>query len=109
MRDLYRAQGFLLQTKAAGWKRFCERLGFQPFGLWQYLPGCKRLQRALQLLEDTEYRQGAAFDSAAMLRWLLRVRSPGKPLPTAETLLSPEHFANDLDETFRLRVKWWGG
>lgn len=109
MRDLYLAQGFVLWTKAAGWKLFCERLGFKPFGLWQYLPGFARLQSVLEVLENAEYRQNAAFEPAAMLRWLRRVPSNKEARPTPESIITPEHFADDLDKMLRQRAKWWGG
>jgi hypothetical protein len=46
MLNLYLAQGFILKTKIAGWKMFCERLSIPPFALWQILPGFERFQWA---------------------------------------------------------------
>ncbi len=43
------AVGFLLRTKAEGWKRFCERLTVPPLVFWEGLPGFERLLHALQL------------------------------------------------------------
>jgi hypothetical protein len=108
-RDLYLAQGFILKTKAAGWTMFCERLSIPPFGLWQLFPGYDRLRRALDLLEDDEFRPAPAFRPEGMLRWLGTVRREGAPEPSLEGLISPEGFAADLDLTLRERVAWWRG
>jgi hypothetical protein len=107
--DLYLAQGFVLKTKAAGWKRFCERLSVPPFVLWHILPGFERVQRALELLEDNEFRPGPAFEPEGMLRWLRKIRPKGQPKPSLADLMSPERAAEDLDTVFRQRVAWWGG
>jgi hypothetical protein len=58
------AIGYVLRTKADGWKLFCERLNVPPYLLWEGLPGFERLQRALKLAELS------AFDGAGMVRWL---------------------------------------
>jgi hypothetical protein len=47
---------------------FCERLSVPPFALWDILPGFERLRRALDLLEDNEFRPGPAFQPEGMLR-----------------------------------------
>jgi hypothetical protein len=109
MLNLYLAQGFMLKTKLAGWKLFCERLSIPPFALWQILPGFKRLEHALELLEDNRFRLGPAFRPEGMLRWLSKIRPEGAPEPTLDMLISPERFADDLDKVFRERVAWWGG
>jgi hypothetical protein len=109
MFDLYLAQGFILKTKIAGWKLFCERLSIPAFAVWQWFPGFQRLQHALQLLEDNEFRPAPAFRPEGMLRWLSRIRPKGAPEPSLENLISPERFADDLDKVFRQRVAWWGG
>jgi hypothetical protein len=44
--DLALASGFMLRTKAEGWKLWCERLSLPPFLFWEKLPGFDRLQRA---------------------------------------------------------------
>ena len=107
--DLYLAQGFVLKTKAAGWKMFCERWSVPPFVLWQILPGFERVLRALELLEDNEFRPGPAFEPEGMLRWLSKIRPKGQPAPSLEDLMSPERLAEELDTVFRQRVAWWGG
>jgi hypothetical protein len=66
--DLALATGFVLWTKAEGWKRFCARLSIPSFLLWQELPGFDRLQRALATAEK------ASFDSEGFLSWLNLVR-----------------------------------
>jgi hypothetical protein len=65
--DLALAAGFMLRTKADGWKLFCERMNVPPFLLWQGLPGWQRLQSALARTEK------AAFVPEGFLRWLNRV------------------------------------
>ena len=62
--ELAYAAGFMLRTKADGWKLFCERLHVPPFLVWQELPGFERLQEALAQTEKT------AFNAEGMLRWL---------------------------------------
>jgi hypothetical protein len=37
--DVALAAGYMLRTKANGWKLFCERLNVPPFLLWEVLPG----------------------------------------------------------------------
>lgn len=106
---LYLAQGFMLKTKIAGWKLFCDRLSIPPFALWKILPGFERLQRALQRVEGNQFGPGAAFVPEGMLRWLGRIRPKGHPEPAMEDLISPERFAEELDTVFRERVEWWGG
>jgi hypothetical protein len=44
-----------------------------------------------------------------MARWLNSIRPDGKPDATAESLMSPENLADDLEELFRARAKWWRG
>jgi hypothetical protein len=100
--DLSLGKGFLLRTKAAGWRLFCERLAVPPFALCEGLPGFDRLQRALKLTEV------AAFAPEGMLAWLNRVRPEGEPEMT-ELKLTPEGCAAALDRFFRECVRWWGG
>jgi hypothetical protein len=100
--DLALAAGFTLRTKAAGWQRFCERLHVPPFLLWQDLPGFDRLQRALALAEQ------AAFVPEGMRCWLNTIRPAGAP-ELAEVPLAVEDVADATEETFRQRVRWWGG
>jgi hypothetical protein len=84
-------------------------LSIPPFALWQLLPGYDRLRRALDVLEENQFRAGPAFRPEGMLRWLSSIRPPGEPAPSLDTLISPERFAEDLDRAFRERVAWWGG
>jgi hypothetical protein len=107
-RDLYLAVGFILRTKAAGWRLFCERMGIAPFALWKYLPGFERLQKALTLLEGTSERSGPAFGSADMVNWLNRVRPAGAPEATETGILTPAKIADETEEAFRERARWWG-
>jgi hypothetical protein len=107
--DLALAVGFVLRTEADGWKLCCERLSIPAFAVWQLLPGFERLEHAMQLLEDKEFRPAPAFRPDGMLRWLSRIRPEGAPEPSMENLLCPERFADDLEKLCRQRVEWWGG
>jgi hypothetical protein len=100
--DLALAAGFVLRTKAEGWKLFCERLSVPPFVLWQQLPGFDRLQRALTLAER------AAFAPEGFVRWLNRIRPAGEPERT-EVPLTVEGMADATGELFQARVEWWSG
>ena len=100
--DIALADGYLLRTKATGWKLFCERLTVPPFLFWELHPGFDRLQRALALTEKV------AFVPEGFLRWLNRVRPKGKPELTA-VRLTAERVADEIEEVFRERVRWWGG
>jgi hypothetical protein len=106
--DLALAAGFVLKTKAGGWKRFCERLNVLPFRLWEGLPGFDRLQRALALAEGSDSFPGAAFTPEGMLSWLNAVRPAGE-LEHTEIPLTVERMADSLTKTFRESVVWWGG
>ena len=105
---LFLAQGFMLRTKAAGWKLFCDRLGISPFGLWQYLPGFERLQRELNIVEGTPDQSGAAYTPTGMARWLNTVRPSGDPVVTEANIMTAERCADGLEAAFRERVCWWG-
>ena len=99
--DIALAAGYVLRTKANGWKLFCERLNVPPFLLWGILPGFNRIQRALTLAEK------AAFVPEGFLRWLNRIRPKGKPeLPAVP--LTVEGVAEETEKAFRHRVQWWG-
>jgi hypothetical protein len=100
--DLALAAGFVLRTKAEGWKLFCDRLHVPPFVLWGLYPGFDRLQRALALAEK------AAFVPEGMVRWLNDIRPAGEPKLT-EVPLTVERVADETEEMFRTRVKWWSG
>jgi len=107
--DLFLAQGYMLRTKAAGWKLFCPRRGALPFYLWQILPGFKRLQRELNLLDGTPDRPGPAFTPTGMVCWLNRLRPAGNPEITETDIMTTERIADALDVAFRARVEWNGG
>jgi hypothetical protein len=100
--DVALAAGYILRTKADGWKLFCERLNVSRDQLWDVLPGFKRLQAALALTEK------AAFVPEGMLRWLNDVRPDGQPELT-EVPLTAERAADGNEEMFRERVEWWSG
>jgi hypothetical protein len=99
--DLALASGYVLRTRANGWKLFCERLNVPPFLLWEVLPGFDRLQRALALTEK------AAFVPEGFLRWLNRGRPKGQPELTAVPL-TVEGVADIIAEAYRQGVKRWG-
>jgi hypothetical protein len=101
-RDIALASGFVLRTKADGWKLFCERLSIPPFGWWEGLPGLDRLQRVLALTEKL------AYSPEDMLRWLRRTRGTGKP-EAQRVGLTPEGCAAGFEAIWRKRVEWWGG
>jgi hypothetical protein len=107
MLQLYYAEGFVLKTKIAGWRLFCERLTIPPFALWKLLPGFDRLQSAIDLLEGDG--PPPAFEPEGMVRWLNGIRSEGAPEATLGALLSPGRSADDLEIAFRRHVEWWGG
>ena len=98
-----RSSGFILKTKADGWKLFCERLNIEPLTFWEKLPGFKRLQNTLFVVETDHYTPDE------MARWCNRVRKAGVPETTVDGLISPSKVANELEETFRHLVKWAGG
>jgi hypothetical protein len=100
--DVALAAGWVLRTKAEGWKLFCERLSVPPFLLWEGFPGLDRLQRALALADT------AAFTSVGFLRWLNRIRPKGEAELT-EVPLSVIGVADATEEMFRTRAAWWGG
>jgi hypothetical protein len=99
--DLALAAGFLLKTKAAGWRVFCERLNVPPFAVWERLPGFDRLQRALALAEK------GAFAPEDLLRWLNARRAEKAEL--TEVTLTVAKVAEATAKMFRERVAWWGG
>jgi len=100
--DLSLAAGYVLRTKADGWKRFCDRLGIPAFAEWKLFPGFDRLQRTLALAEKV------VFAPEGFLRWLNDVRPAGEPERT-EVPLTVEGLASAAEGLFRQRVKWWGG
>jgi hypothetical protein len=100
--ELAYADGFMLRTKADGWKLFCERLHIPPFLVWQELPGFERLQEALAQTEKT------AFNAEGMLCWLNTVRQKGEPVTTL-VLKTVVDIADEAEQAYRKRVAWWGG
>src|SRR5262245_16584313 len=100
--DLALAAGFVLRTKAEGWKLFCERMTIPPFALWEGLPGFDRLQRVLKLAERV------AFTPEGFLRWWNDIRPSGEAKRT-EILLTVEGVAVATEEIFRKHVAWWSG
>jgi hypothetical protein len=109
MLELYYAQGFILKTKIAGWKLFCERLTLPPFALWKLLPGFDRLHRAIDLLDNRQHGPPPVFQPEGMVRWMRQVRSDGQPEPTLETLITPKRFADDLAQGLHQCVLAHGG
>ena len=95
--DLTLATGYVMRTKANGWKAFCQRLSVPPFLLWEGFPGFHRLQQALTTAERR------AFTSEGVLRWLNRMRPEGKPIVNEEDLLTVEKLADDHEATFETR------
>jgi hypothetical protein len=77
--QMFLAEGFLLRMRVAGWTLFCSRMGVSPFGLWQYLPGFERLQRKLNMVEETTDRPWRAFTPADMTRSRNRIRPMAHP------------------------------
>jgi hypothetical protein len=106
---LFLAEGFILRTKATGWKLFSERMGIAPFGMWQYLPGFERLQSELNIVEGTPDRPGSAYTPKGVVRWLNTVRPSGDPEVTEAKIVTAVRFADSFDAAFRKRVGWWGG
>jgi hypothetical protein len=100
--DLALYSGYLLKTEVAGWKLFCERHNIPPFATWEHFPGYGRLQRALTLAEEV------AFVPEGSVRWLNEIRPPGAP-EVQECDVTPDWYADQLEEHFREQVKWWGG
>jgi hypothetical protein len=100
--DIGLAAGYMLRTKANGWKLFCERLNVPPFLIWGIHPGFDRLQLVLAMAEK------AAFVPQGFLVWLNRVRPKGEPELTAVPL-TVEGVADETEKAFRQRVQWWGG
>ena len=99
-RRLWLAEGYLLKTKADGWKLFCERLNVPPFVIWQQLPGFERLQISLRLAEN------AAFVPEGFLRWLNDERPDGSPEITTVPITAVK-VADELEKVYREGVRWW--
>ena len=98
------ACGFVLRTKADGWRLFCDRLNVPVFLLWEGLPGSDWLESALTLAAK------AAFAPGGFLRWLIRSRPEGEPEITAiPLLLTAEGIADENAKAYRTRAEWWAG
>lgn len=100
--DLALAAGYLLLTKADGWKQFCEEMQVPQFLLWKSLPGFNRLKRALALAEEV------AFTPEEFLRWLNGLRPAAEP-ELIELPPTGAAVAAEITESYRSRVRWWGG
>jgi hypothetical protein len=96
------AAGFILKTKADGWKLFCERMTIPPFTFWKGLPGFARLKRALARAEE------AAFVPEGFLRWLNDVRPPGQP-ELSDVPLTVEGVADAIATRYREGINRLGG
>jgi hypothetical protein len=96
------ASGYVLRTKAEGWKQFCARWDLLPFLLWQDLPGFDQLQVALGLTDQV------AFTEEGFRRWLNRRRRAGDPELT-QVPVTVARAADEVEKTFRCRIDWWGG
>ena len=105
--ELAYAAGFQIKAKLAGWALFCRRWNTSPGILWEKmdLPGLDRIKFALAMTKI-----GFAYPTPAdMVRWMNSVRAAGDPEATEASIISAVRFADDLDATFRERVRWWGG
>jgi hypothetical protein len=100
--DMAFVAGFVLKTKTAGWRLFCDRLCVPPFLLWETLPGYDRLERALKTAEHV------AFEPEGFAAWRDRVRPRDVPAGL-EPAITAESEADQIEATLRERVKWWGG
>jgi len=107
--EAFLAQGFVLRTKAAGWKLFCARMNISPFCFWKILPGFTRVQRELKIVEGTPDWPGAAYTPRGMTLWMNRNRPAGQPEVTEAKMRTAERIADAIDAGFRERVAWWGG
>ncbi len=94
--------GYILKTRAAGWKLFCERRHFPPFARWKRKPGWDRLYRALETAEK------AAFSDEEFIAFFNGQQSNGE----AKLTISPfaaAATASALDWFFKESVREWGG
>jgi hypothetical protein len=95
--------GFMLNTKAAGWRLFCRRLNVPPLVLFKIMPGFARFERASKLAEV------AAFKPEGVVRWLNTVRPDRDPPVTLANVITADGYAEDSERVYRERVKFWGG
>ena len=99
------AAGYLLKTKAGGWKLFCERLGALSFMTLDFvgLRGMDRLKDAL------EFAEKCSFTRKGMARWCNAIRSPDSPQMTEAEIPTAENSAKVLESLFRRSVEHHGG
>lgn len=98
------AAGFILRTKADGWKLFCQRLNvphYQP--LWPILAGFERLERGLARTEHF------AFQPDRMVQWFNDTKPAEAPEATLANILNVEKCADESEVVFRLAVERWRG
>jgi hypothetical protein len=100
--DMAYAAGYMLRTKFAGWKQFCETLSVPPDLCWSVLPGYDRFQRALKMSEHS------AFDANGFDRWRERIRPTDAPTG-AMPPFTAQAEAEKTAAAFRDRVKRWDG
>lgn len=110
LRSLSRYNGFLLLTRVAGWKLFCERLGIPPYAVWAELPGFHRLRAAVEPAKGEHGPPIDAFDRAGMERYLSEIGSihATDEEPTSVTPPTPESYADDFDQILTERARFWG-
>ncbi len=96
------AAGYMLKTKAAGWKLFCERMSIPPFVLWECLPGFHRLERSLKLADEV------GFLTEGIGTWLNRIRPEGEAEATEANILTAEKAAVGIERAFREVARWLG-
>jgi hypothetical protein len=101
--------GFILKTKIAGWKSFCDRMNMPAFTIWEFLPGYERLEKAMTDLDETKNPMAIAFSAEEMLGFLKNIRPEGFAEPTADGLISAEAVADGLRQMLRDGVKQHGG
>jgi hypothetical protein len=101
--------GFILKTKTAGWKLFCEQMNVPPLTMWELFPGYDRLAAALKQTEGTKEWLAMSFQPEGMLQFLTLHRPEGLSEPKMAGLMTAEAVAKELDEMFRDMVKQCGG
>ena len=101
--------GFILNTKIAGWKLFCERMNVPAFTIWKSLPGYERLEKTMAKVNETNTETPTAFRAEHMMEFLQNNRPEGFPEPTEDGLMTADKVAKALDSMFRDMVKQHGG
>lgn len=100
--DLALAAGFLLRTKADGWKLFCQQRNIPPDIVWKHLPGYDYVQEALALAHK------AAFVPEGFARWINRIAAAGEA-PWPGLPITAEAVAAAIETAFQAQVAWWHG